>query len=182
MPSHLAYSVIGLFFALALMLSTPSYGQTQYLSNDEFISQSFNGHQPKAKVLWLDADTKQAVETILAHSFNKMRLRYWQQANETVWIMDEIGKESMITVGIHVNNQAIERTKVLVYRESRGDEVRHDFFTDQFKSAKLTDNHQLDQHIDGITGATLSVKALTKLARIALLLDAKVTAQNSDIQ
>ncbi|WP_340679580.1 FMN-binding protein, partial [Paraglaciecola sp.] len=29
---------------------------------------------------------------------------------------------------------------------------------------------QLNQHVDGITGATLSVRALNKLARIALYL------------
>jgi hypothetical protein len=104
-----------------------------------------------------------------------MRLRYWQQDNETVWILDEIGKEAPITVGIHIKDHAIVRTKVLVYRESRGDEVRHDFFTDQFKSAKLDDQTQLDQHIDGITGATLSVRALTKLSRIALWLNNYVT-------
>jgi hypothetical protein len=128
----------------------------------------------ESKVLWLDDELKQAIEVILAHRFNKMRLRYWLHNNATVWIMDEIGKESPITVAIHVKDNQIERTKVLIYRESRGDEVRHDFFTDQFKSAKLDDQYQLDKHIDGITGATLSVRALTKLSRIALLLHAHV--------
>lgn len=151
-----------------------AHAASQYQSNDAFISQAFNGNSGEAKVLWLDDDLKQAVEAILAHRFNKMRVRYWLHNNETVWIMDEIGKESPITVGIHVKDQQIAQTKVLVYRESRGDEVRHDFFTDQFKAAKLTEQHQLDKHIDGITGATLSVRALTKLSRIALLLDAHI--------
>jgi hypothetical protein len=147
---------------------------SQYQSNEAFINQAFNGGSGKAKVLWLDDDLKQAVEAILAHRFNKMRVRYWQHNDETVWIMDEVGKESPITVAVHIKDHHIARTKVLVYRESRGDEVRHDFFTDQFKSAKLDDQHQLDKHIDGITGATLSVRALTKLSRIALLLHAHV--------
>ncbi len=142
---------------------------------DEFISQAFNAPTPQAKVFWIDDEAQDVIEEILAHKFRKMRLRYWQQKSETVWILDEIGKESPITVGIHIKDQAIAQTKVLVYRESRGDEVRHDFFTDQFKSAKLKDDLKLDQHIDGITGATLSVRALTKLSRIALWLDAHVT-------
>ncbi|RKZ69477.1 MAG: FMN-binding protein, partial [Gammaproteobacteria bacterium] len=33
---------------------------------------------------------------------------------------------------------------------------------------------QLDRHIDGISGATLSVKAMTKMARLALLLNHEV--------
>jgi hypothetical protein len=166
-----------LFFMVLFIGYVPTYAAlaaTQYQSNDAFISHAFNGNSGDAKILWLDDDLKQAVEAILAHRFTKMRVRYWLHNNETVWIMDEIGKESPITVGIHVKDQQIAQTKVLVYRESRGDEVRHDFFTDQFKAAKLTEQHQLDKHIDGITGATLSVRALTKLSRIALLLDAHI--------
>ena len=44
-------------------------------------------------------------------------------------------------------------------------------FTDQFRGLKLTNDHLLTARIDGISGATLSVRALTKLARVALLLD-----------
>ncbi|KIO36544.1 FMN-binding protein [Shewanella sp. cp20] len=145
-----------------------------YQSSEDFISQAFAGPMPKAKVYWLEDSDKLVIEDILAHKFNKMRLRYWLHEGETVWILEEIGKESPITVGIHVKDKAIVQTKVLVYRESRGDEVRHEFFTDQFKQARLTEEHQLDRKIDGITGATLSVRALTKLSRIALYLDDKV--------
>jgi len=149
-----------------------------YQAPNDFISQTFNlpanGDLPKAKVFWIDDETQGVIELILAHKFTKMRLRYWQQANETIWIMDEIGKELPITVAIHIKDSQIAQTKVLVYRESRGDEIRHGFFTDQFKSAKLNGDLTLDQHIDGITGATLSVRALTKLSRIALWLDAHV--------
>ncbi|MGS0680287.1 FMN-binding protein [Shewanella sp. 125m-7] len=142
-----------------------------YQTAEDFIAQAFNSAPPKSKVLWIDDETKSVIESILAHSYRKMRLRYWKQGNESVWVMNEIGKEAPITVGIHVKNNQIAQTKVLEYRESRGDEVRHDFFTDQFKSAKLTPELKLDTHIDGITGATLSVRALTKLSRIALYLD-----------
>ncbi|MCG9728243.1 FMN-binding protein [Shewanella sp. Isolate13] len=149
-----------------------------YQTAEDFINQAYDGNPPKSKVLWIDDETKAVIESILAHSFKKMRLRYWQQDNQSVWVMDEIGKEAPITVGIHVKDSAISQTKVLVYRESRGDEVRHEFFTDQFKSAQLTDDLKLDTHIDGITGATLSVRALTKLSRIALYLDEQITANN----
>ena len=45
---------------------------------------------------------------------------------------------------------------------------------DQFKDATLTGDKELDKKIDGISGATLSVNALTKLARLALYLDSQV--------
>jgi hypothetical protein len=64
--------------------------------------------------------------------------------------------------------------RVLIYRESRGWEVRHAFFTRQFDQAQL-ENGKLDRSIDGITGATLSVEALQRAARLALWLDQQLT-------
>ncbi|MEO1898962.1 MAG: FMN-binding protein, partial [Methylococcales bacterium] len=64
--------------------------------------------------------------------------------------------------------------KVLAFRESRGWEVKHDFFTDQFKQNTLDSHLKLTQAIDGISGATLSVRALTKTARLALFFDSLV--------
>ena len=46
-------------------------------------------------------------------------------------------------------------------------------FTDQFNAAALTENNGLDVRIDGISGATLSVQALTRLAAMALFLNAE---------
>jgi hypothetical protein len=164
-----------LAIAITLTLNFAVLANSQYQAPKAFISQAFNAPTPKAKVFWLDDEAQQVIEEILSHKYKKLRVRYWQQEGETVWILDEIGKESPITVGIHVKEKQIAQTKVLIYRESRGDEVRHDFFTDQFKAAKLNKDLTLDRHIDGITGATLSVRALTKLSRIALWLDSRVT-------
>ncbi|MBL4653741.1 MAG: FMN-binding protein [Flavobacteriales bacterium] len=115
---------------------------------------------------------------ILNHDYVGLRARYWQgegeQAFKTVWILNEIGKEKNITVGIAINKQRIEEIKVLVFRESRGWEVKHDFFTRQFKQLFLGDENRLSKTIDSITGATLSVRAVEKLARIALLLDKEI--------
>jgi Na+-transporting NADH:ubiquinone oxidoreductase subunit NqrC len=71
-------------------------------------------------------------------------------------------------VGIVVNDNKIERINILIFRESRGWEVRYPFFTEQFTSATLTSKYQLDKGIDGISGATLSVNAVKKLAALAL--------------
>ncbi|WP_299494525.1 FMN-binding protein [uncultured Shewanella sp.] len=163
---------------LILFYHPISLAKGTYQTPESFIEQALQAPKPKAKVFWIDDNAQTVIETILAHRFNKMRIRYWQKNNETVWILNEIGKESPITVGIHVKNQQIVQTKVLIYRESRGDEVRHSFFTDQFKSAKLNNDLTLNRHIDGITGATLSVRALTKLSRIALWLDATIQSKS----
>ena len=116
------------------------------------------------------------VKTILGHRYPRSRLRYWRAGDKTVWILQEIGKEKPITVGIVVDGGAIARVKVLAFRESRGDEVRFPSFVRQYEHAALTGgDYKLDKSIDGITGATLSVRAVNKLARLALLLHQTVT-------
>jgi hypothetical protein len=110
----------------------------------------------------------------MGHDLGVLRLKYWEKEGRTAWILEEIGKERPITAGVVVNDGKIERINVLTFRESRGWEVRYPFFTDQFSDATLKEDKQLDRHIDGISGATLSVKAMTKMARLALLLDHEV--------
>ena len=57
-----------------------------------------------------------------------------------------------------------------MYRESRGEEIHLPAFLQQFVGNVLKGN-ALSQPIDGITGATLSVGAMTRMAKTALLLN-----------
>lgn len=157
------------------VLTSVAHANTVYQSTEQFIEQAFKSQQAKAKVLWLNQEDKAVIADILNHQVNLLRIRYWQHEGETVWILNEIGKEKPITIGVHIKNQTITSLKVLTYRESRGDEVKHQFFTKQFENARLVKDNKLSQHIDGITGATLSVRALTKVARLALWLNNKIS-------
>lgn len=141
-----------------------------FMQPSEFVRQAFDGNPPAPDSLWLDKELRQGIRGIMGHDLGVLRLRYWQRDGRTAWILEEKGKEKPITTGIVVNHGEIERVKVLIYRETRGWEVRYPFFTDQFKGSGLNDHRRLDKHIDGISGATLSVNALEKLARLALYL------------
>lgn len=147
---------------------------TEYQTNDAFLAQVFNGTPPKAKILWLKKDLKTQVAQILKHKPGFLRTRYWQTAEQSVWIINEIGKTKPITVGVVIKDKKIIELKVLAFRESRGWEVKHEFFTNQFKQNTLTDDVKLSSPIDGISGATLSVNALKKVAQLALFFDAQV--------
>jgi len=146
-----------------------------YQTPEEFLNGVFTKEVPAVQVLWLNAEDKKTIAEILSHKYNRMRVRYWQQDNDNVWILNEIGKEKPITIAVHIHQDVIKQLKVLTFRESRGDEVRHEFFSEQFTQAALTKDKKLNQHIDGITGATLSVRATTKVARLALWLNKKVS-------
>ena len=161
------------FLALATFaLSAHSAAQGIYQTPQDFLREVFAGDPPEPSKLWIYGKLKPGVRAILEHDLDVLRLRYWSKDERTAWILEGIGKERPITTGIVIQRGTIERIKVLVFRESRGWEVRYPFFTDQFTGATLGTGQQLDRDIDGISGATLSVRALTKVARLALLLHA----------
>ncbi|AOE49459.1 FMN-binding protein [Kangiella sediminilitoris] len=166
---------IQLAFLLLLGVITIPAIAKKYLTKEQFIQQAFasieNGNEPTMKTLWLDDKVQAKITKILEHSYPKLRLRYWKYDDQTVWFLDEIGKERPISFGVSVKSQRINLIKVLEFRESRGGEIHMQAFTDQFEQIKLTDEYKLDKHIDGITGATMSVDAMKKIARVALMLD-----------
>jgi hypothetical protein len=155
---------------LILFVWTGPVTAATYQSPEDFLHEAFAGDVPQPEVIWLTGALRDTVIAILGHNPAQMRLRYWQRGQRTAWVLEEIGKEKPITTGIVIDAGRIELVRVLVFRESRGWEVRHSFFTDQFKQLRLGANAKLDGHIDGISGATLSVRALTNLARLALFL------------
>lgn len=160
--------------ALLFVITATVSARGTYQTNDEFLNEVFNQQVPKSDVVWLKGDVRERVAEILGHSYAGLRIRYWMKDDRSAWILEEIGKVEPITFGIVVNGDKVEQVKVLAYRESRGWEVRHPAFTQQFSEARLKDE-QLDRHIDGITGATLSVRAMTAVVTLALYLDGFVS-------
>jgi FMN-binding domain len=158
----------------ALLASSQLNAAEIYQPPEAFVANAFGGESPQPQRLWLDKTQRRAIRQILDRDLGMLRVRYWRRAQRTAWILEEIGKELPITTGLIVEGQALEDVRVLVYRETRGWEVKYPAFTDQFKGLRLTPEQKLSGPIDGISGATLSVRALTKLARLALLLDSYV--------
>ena len=162
-------------FLIFVLLTLNVSAKGVYMEPEVFLEKTFVNNVPKSKTLWIKKDLKAEINNIMGHDLGVIRLRYWDSDNKTAWILEEIGRDKPITVGLVISERKIEQVNVLIFRESRGWEVKYPFFTDQFKQAKLTSNKELDRNIDGISGATLSVNALKKLARLALFLDAYVS-------
>lgn len=170
-------ALIGLLGMLLVSGTAVARAADVYLEPEAFLDQAFDGDPPEPSVIWLSGSTRDVVEEILGHDYRGARVRYWLEGRRTAWILEEIGKHEPITTGLIVDEGELVRIRVLIYRESRGWEVRHDFFTEQFEGAKLVEDQRLDRSIDGISGATLSVRALTKLARLALYLHEQVAVE-----
>lgn len=167
--------LIGLAIAGTILCIAPrvSWPENVYQSPADFVAEAFPDGLPEPSVVWLNQEIKDDLRRILGHRYRGLRVRYWGHEGRTAWILEEIGKYKPITTGFVVENEGIVRVRVLVYRESHGWEIRYPFFTDQFRDLSLNDDLRLDGTVDNISGATLSVNALRRLARVALYLHGK---------
>jgi hypothetical protein len=165
MTSRAVAAVLLLF----ILTASAARADTVYLAPNDFLQQTFTD-PPSAALLWLDNAAQSKLIAVLGHPYAQARLRYWRTQNQTVWILDEVGKDYPITAGFVVVDNHIERAQLLIYRESRGEEIHLPAFLRQFIGAHL-DGERLSNKIDGITGATLSVDAMRRMAQAALVLN-----------
>ena len=147
----------------------------RYLDDATFLEEALASETPESRVVWVDQGLRAQLEQVLGHDFAQLRVRYWRAGDRTAWILDEIGKEEPITIGVSIEEDRVDFVRILEFRESRGWEVRYPFFTAQFDGARLAaDARGIDRAIDGITGATLSVRAVNRVVEAALLLNSHV--------
>ena len=166
LPAAARSIALGLFCLLSPLALAM---ETVYLEPADFLARYVPGCRQQA--LWLNAEVKAEVERLVDRPFPGVRVRYCSDGPRTAWILDEIGKTEPITTGIVVEGGRVELVRVLVFRESRGGEVHREAFVRQYDDARLNGDDTLDRSIDGITGATLSVYALSRQVKLALYLD-----------
>lgn len=160
-------ALLAVLLCAGLPLQAATVSEDTYQTVDAFLDAHFE-QAPEMGTLWL-SDEQRALMRERADDDPGFRVRYWRSGTRSAWVLNVIGRDHPITVGAVVGPAGVEDMTVLVYRESRGWEVRHDFFTRQFDGATLQ-ARGLDKSIDNITGATLSVRAMKRAAIMALLL------------
>ena len=156
-------------FVWALMLNPCGSMAAVYVSQVDFIASNFD-EKPVIRNIWLNDEHQSMASKLLGHRYAGLRIRYWRDGEKTAWILGEVGKERPITIGVIIDKNVIDKVVILEFRESRGGEIRHPFFTRQFTGLFLKENMRLSARIDGITGATLSVRAVSNVSRYVLYL------------
>lgn len=160
-----------LFLAAMLAVLPVRAAEEFYLAPERFVAEAIGDKTSKPEVLWLTKDRAAKAARILGHAPSQLRQRYWRDGGKTVWVLEEIGKEEPITAGFVVESGRVKQVKVLAYRESRGGEIRYPVFLKQYEGVGLNEDERLDRVIDGISGATLSVRAMERMTRLALYFD-----------
>ena len=126
----------------------------------------------------LSAQQRKKIETQLGWELDSSTVTVYcgskkNQPQGCAVIGEEIGKFKPITFIVKVSNdKKVERVEVMVYREEVGQEVRRQRFTNQFKGKNAKSALRINRDIINITGATMSVQALTLgVKKVLLILD-----------
>lgn len=121
--------------------------------------------------LILKKDQLKKVQIPMGHKYKKRIFSYWRTENQSIWILNSIGKYKPITAAFVVEECKIKEANVLIYREQHGYEIKYEAFLSQFAGVDIDSKYDLTKTIDNISGATLSVNSMDRMARAALMLD-----------
>lgn len=108
-------------------------------------------------------------DTITVGSAAVLRLRRGAEVLGFAQVRSVMGKEAPITCLIATDTAlALRDIDVLVYREAYGGEVAYEPWRKQFRGRTPADTFVVGRTIRGISGATISVHAVTALVRATL--------------
>ena len=138
-----------------------------YLTKKEAFALAFPGAEKiKKEKKWLTDTQKEAIGKILGEEYKERRLTYYFGLNEegqpmgAMIVGNEIGRSYPITFMVVINPDGTVRdVEIMVYREPHGWEVRFESFLSQFFGR---DAGNAFDDIHNITGATLSVRSMTR--------------------
>jgi hypothetical protein len=164
-----------LFAAAGTAADRPPAEHHVYLSLADALADAF----PDADALWTETWAPDAAELDRLSA----RLGSPQPPGEIVfhrarrgavdlgWAVsvDEIGLHEPITMLVHVDaDRRVGAVRVLVFRESRGDDVKRLRFLKQFRGKTVASTLRVGRDVDAVTGATYSSRAVTGGVRRAL--------------
>jgi thiamine biosynthesis lipoprotein len=138
-----------------------------YMTLDEALSASF----PGADSLWSEAwspapETRKQVERKLGWRLSDSTFTIYHgsgggQSLGYGFVAEEVGLYKPITFMVKVGlDHKVESVHVMVYRESRGGEVRRRRFLKQYEGKSAKSRIRINRDIVGVSGATLSVRAM----------------------
>ena len=127
-------------------------------------------------IFQLDKQMKNKVENIVKQRFYKDKLYYWTitQDDSTkayAFLDNVIGKSMPITFMVILNiDGEIINANIIKYREAYGSVVGNKVWLQKFINLNNNSSYNIGKEIDGISGATISVKSMSKgIQKIATL-------------
>jgi len=148
-----------------------------YLTPDEAAQLMFpESDHIRSEVITLSPDQKQLIEERIGWHFPETTFDcFIGETKGTVdgwaFIQNTIGKHKPMTYMVGVDPEGeVSNVEILVYRESRGSEVRKARFNYQYEGKTVDDPIRINRDIINISGATMSVRSMSAGVKRALVL------------
>jgi FAD:protein FMN transferase len=159
-----------------LLAGFPAAAQT-FLSEEQALHAVLGeGAQARKEARSLDPEARQRLEQTSGLRFPERSFTIFVgdkdgKPSGYTFIMNEIGKSDPITFMVGITpDRKVGEVVMMVFRESRGAEVREPRFMRQFRGKKVTSPLRVNDDILNYTGATLSSRAIARGVKKALLL------------
>lgn len=193
--------IIGLLFILAVLFAIPAppvgaervwdsdlkrYLTDQEMSVAEVYLREEDGVKimlPKSErirkdVITLNPEKKTHIEERIGWKFPEKSFEVYigetgTQIDGYAVVQNTIGKHKPMTYMVGVDNEgSVSDIELLVFRESRGSEVRKKRFNAQYEGKSVLDPVRINKDIVNITGATMSVRSMSAgIKRVLVLID-----------
>ena len=167
--SAIATALLMSFLTLTVGAEEEEYVERVFLTKKQALQLAFPGvKKVKKKKVWSTDTQTAAIQKILGDQikYNESRVTHYFGLNDAgqpvgaMTIGNEIGRSYPITFMVVINpNGTVKDVEIMVYREPHGWEVRFESFMSQFFGR---DGGDPFDNINNITGATLSVRSMTK--------------------
>jgi Na+-translocating ferredoxin:NAD+ oxidoreductase RnfG subunit len=148
-----------------------------YLTEEQALKLLFSkSQQIRAEELRLTQEQKARIQDRIGWKFPEESFRAFKaETNGKVdgyaVIQETIGKHRPITYMVGVTPEGrVSDIEILVYRESKGSEVRMKRFNSQYEGKTPLDPIRINKDIINITGATMSVRSVSAGVKRALVL------------
>jgi len=150
-----------------------------FLSEDEALKLMFpKSERIRKDLIRLTPEKKAQVEERIGWKFPEEVFEIYigetgAQIDGYALIQNTIGKHKPMTYMVGVDNTGhVLNVELLVFRESRGSEVRTKRFNVQYEGKTVSDPVRLNKDIINISGATMSVRSMTAgVKRVLVLID-----------
>ena len=177
----------GFVFALLSGVGARSARADQvYFTARDLLADFFKSSQNVTyKKVQLDGSETQKLAQRLGYTPSKSSYTFYvatsgARVDGYAFIDEEKGEHLPITFAVKLSPTGkVMRQEIVVYRESRGDEVRDERFRAQFVGKSASDAIDTDQDIQAVSGATISSRAMAVgVKRACVLFDELVKPTN----
>ena len=150
-----------------------------FMSEDEGVKTMFpKSERVRKDLIKLNAETKTQIEDRIGWKFPEEEFEVYVGETGTrvdgyAMVQNTIGKHKPMTYMVGVDGQgSVSDIELLVFRESRGSEIRQKRFNSQYEGKTVLDPVRINKDIINISGATMSVRSMSAgIKRVLVLVD-----------